>query len=92
MVWPYYITAKITKDMESLSPCKKKLISSVANMVWWLIGTIATYLIYEALSTHHVEESHYPETKPVEESQQIYERMRRELSTDLERYTTQNAG
>ena len=98
ILWPYKLTAKVTKDMENMSLCKKCVFSSVASMVWWLLGTIATYLIYAYLSTHLGEESYYteihqgkesyyPDTNTVEESHGIYERMKRELHTDLQSYT-----
>ena len=91
LLWPYKVTARVTKNMENMSPCKKRVISSTASLVWWLMGTVATYLIYAYLSTHQEEsyytetyqgrESYYTHTNTVEESNAINERIKRELYT-----------
>ena len=57
LLWPYKASCQLLEKVESLSPIKKKLIGAIANMIWWIIAIIITYLIQEALQTHDDGES-----------------------------------
>ena len=59
ILWPAKLTARVTQNMEQLSPCRKRIISALASMIWWLGGTLATYWIYHIL-TNYYEQIHTP--------------------------------
>ena len=91
ILWPAKVTARVTQNMEQMSPCWKRIIGTLASMAWWLGGTLATYWIYAYLTSYY--EQNYTQTQgrgftdTVEETTQTHNIIKRALQ---EGFVTQN--
>ena len=74
ILWPAKLTARVTQNMEQLSPCRKRIISALASMLWWLGGTLTTYYIYHILTNYYaqIQPPNYSVEGTVEDTMHIH--------------------